>query len=640
VREEPLSETQFGPAAELLALVTASLDGGGEERPGQRAMAEAVELALVEHRHLVVQAGTGTGKSLAYLVPAARAGRPVIVATATKALQEQLASRDLPQVAAALGDLSFAVLKGRSNYACRQKIAELDDRGFQASFDDSGAASDQRLVGQVRRLLAWAQTAASGDRAELGDEVSDRAWSMVSTAPRECPGAFSCPEGARCFTELARQRAAESDVVVVNLHLLGADLASAGAVLPEHDLVIIDEAHELEAVMTQALGVDLSPGRLRTLASSSRSLLAASGADASATLSDAAEALAALLGQREGASRVELGSDEALSLALTRLDSALRAVLSALRSEEVAAQPAAPRALSLATRLVEELASIRAAGDGDVLWIGGSSTAPMLVLSPIDVGPALRSRLFDQATVVLTSATIPPRLVERLGIADAAVDEIDVGSPFDFRTQSLLYVATDIGDRRDPEAEDRIADELVELIEAAGGRTLALFTSRRALSAVSSLVAGRSELPILVQGSAANRALVDRFRDEEHACLFATMGMWQGLDVPGRSLSLVTIDRLPFGRPDDPVLEARRAAAGSRAFAVVDLPRAATLLAQGAGRLIRSISDEGVVAVFDSRLATAGYRSALLDALPPMRRTLDRDEVLAFLAGIAADDAQ
>ena len=220
---------------------------------------------------------------------------------------------------------------------------------------------------------------------------------------------------------------------------------------------------------------------------------------------------------------------------------------------------------------------------------------------------------------------------QRLGIDPAEFTQLDVGSPFDFAQQSMLYVAEGIGDRRADDAEERIADELKALIDAAGGRTLALFTSRRAMEHVADLVADRVDYPVLVQGAATNRALIDRFRDEEDACLFATMGMWQGLDVPGRSLSVVAIDRLPFGRPDDPLLEARRSLAGSKAFSLVDLPRAATLLAQGVGRLIRSTSDRGVVAVLDDRLATANYRSVLLNALPPMKRTRSREEVIAFL---------
>jgi ATP-dependent DNA helicase DinG len=637
-RPEPL-ETTESPTLRALRRVTESLPGGGEQRPGQQAMADAVDEAFAESRHLIVQAGTGTGKSLAYLVPAALLGRPVVIATATKALQEQLAERDLPLVAESLGGVSVAVLKGRSNYLCRQRTAELAERGFQAALEDSDeeaatGPSQERLVAAIERIMAWEGSSSTGDRSELGEEVSERAWSMVSTGPRECPGAFQCPQGNRCFAEQARANAAQADLVVVNLHLLGAHLASGGMLLPEHDAVIIDEVHELEGVMTQSLGVDLSPGRVRSLGSLARSVLKGGELERAFELVQLADSLGSELSAFDDAARVDLAEQLSLAVILRQLDEGIRQVLNALRALQENADARVARALSAATRLLEEISKLRSPGEDDVLWVSGLRSARSLVLSPIDVGPRLASGLFERATVVMTSATVPPRLAARLGLDSSSVDELDVGSPFDFATQSLLYVAEGLGDRRSSDAEERIADELSLLIDAAGGRTLALFTSRRAMGHVADLVADRIEHPILVQGAATNRALIERFRDEEDACLFATMGLWQGLDVPGRSLSLVAIDRLPFGRPDDPLLEARRSRAGSQAFSLIDLPRAATLLAQGVGRLIRSSNDRGVVAVLDDRLATASYRSTLLAALPPMKRTRSRDEVLAFLRSI------
>ena len=624
--------------------VTSSLPGGGERRPGQLVMADAVDVAFAESRHLIVQAGTGTGKSLAYLVPAAMLGRPVVIATATKALQEQLAERDLPLVAKTLGDVTVAVLKGRANYVCRQRTAELAERGFQSALDeaddqDGAGPKQERMVASVERILAWEKTSATGDRSELSEDVSERAWSMVSVGPRECPGAFTCPQGGRCFAEQARANAAQADLIVVNLHLLGAHLASGGLLLPEHDAVVIDEVHELEGIMTQSLGVELTAGRVRSLGTMARQVVKTSGATTALELQQLADTLTLELQAFEDAARVDLTSHVSLAVALRQIEEATRRVWSSLREVTESGDARVARATSAATRLIDELSTLRSPGEDDVLWISGARNARSLVLSPIDVGPALVSGLFEQATVVLTSATVPPRLIERLGLDSGSVDQIDVGSPFDFANQSMLYVAEGIGDRRAEDAEERIADELGLLIDAAGGRTLALFTSRRAMNHVADLVADRVHHPILVQGAATNRALIDRFRDEEDACLFATMGMWQGLDVPGRSLSLVAIDRLPFGRPDDPLLEARRSRAGSQAFSMVDLPRAATLLAQGVGRLIRSASDRGVVAVLDDRLATASYRSVLLGALPPMKRTRSRQEVTEFLEAITAHDA-
>lgn len=631
------SEQVAQPAADALAAVTGSLPGGGEQRPGQVEMAEAVEEALVERRHLVVQAGTGTGKSLAYLVPAAQHGSPVIVATATKALQEQLARRDVPLVEAALGSVSTAVLKGRSNYLCLQKVDEITGGRLQPTLEDQGPTTGRSggLISQVRSLVDWSTETKTGDLAELGEEISPQAWSSVSTGPSDCPGASKCPRGHECFTERARAQARGADIIVTNLHLLGADLASDGAVLPEHDVVIIDEAHALEEVMTQCLGIELSPNRIRTLASEARSLGYESLRQAAGDLGSTADGLVDVLEGVSETTAIDLASEGELAVVLQQVDTAARKLLGGLQGVgDDEAEAAVGRAISGTTRLVEDLARLSEPGDGEVLFSSGRGRSRSLSLSPLDVGPSLRESLFARSTVVLTSATIPPRFARRLGLDESDLRSLDVGSPFDFRSQSLLYVPTSIGDRRSEGAEGRIAEEIATLIEAAGGRTLALFTSYRAMDAAAARVADRVSHPLLVQGQASPDSLIARFRAADDACLFATMGMWQGLDVPGQSLSLVTIDRLPFGRPDDPLLEARREAAGRSAFEMIDLPRASTLLAQGVGRLIRSRSDRGVVAVMDERLATAGYRSTLLDALPPMKRTRTQSEVVEFLNAI------
>ena len=305
-------------------------------------------------------------------------------------------------------------------------------------------------------------------------------------------------------------------------------------------------------------------------------------------------------------------------------------------SEDSGERSRRDRVLLAAGHLAADLARLALLGDGEVAWVEDGAWAPALRVSPIDVGPVLAEQLWGSVTAVLTSATVPIGLARRLGMPDDATDTIDVGSPFDYRAHSLLYVASSLPDRRKPEAEPAMHDELELLINAAGGRTLALFTSWRAMRGAVEALSERLSLPILSQSDLPKPALVEAFRQDEAACLFATLGFWQGVDVPGRTLSLVTIDRIPFPRPDDPVLEARRELAGPGAFSTVDLPRAGTLLAQGAGRLIRSSTDRGVVAVLDSRLATARYRGALLERVPPMKRTLDRGEVVAFLEGIAA----
>jgi ATP-dependent DNA helicase DinG len=655
-------------ATEALANITAQL-ANGERRPQQQEMCRAVGEALVTGTHLVVQAGTGTGKSLAYLVPAVLSGQKVVVATATKALQDQLAEKDLPLVAAGLGvPVSFAVLKGRSNYICRQRVAEVGQGGIQPDLGEGSTEPETErerdrerdldqtanepapagLVDQVRTLLAWSDTTASGDRAELSFEPSARAWGMVSVGPRECPGAFNCPSGNRCFAEAARDQAAAADVVVVNTHLYGAHLASGGSVLPDHEVVVFDETHELEEVMTAALGVEITPGRFRALTASARPLVRDTDADPLARLSSAGDELGLLLAERVGTRVLHDEADppvddRELADLLVRCGDLSGRVADALRRRDPTPSLLAPdggsserasrktRAVGAASHLVDDLHRLLGRGDGEVAWVDGSRRNPRLRLSPIDVGPPLATALWGEVTAVLTSATVPPRLVERVGLTGFETTQLNVGSPFDYRAHALLYVARHLPDRRAPEAEAALHKELALLIAAAGGRTLALFTSRRATEEAAAALAPDLPYTLLRQGELPKGRLLEEFAEDETSCLFATLGFWQGVDIPGRALSLVTLDRLPFPRPDDPLLQARRARAGGRAFSLVDLPRAATLLAQGSGRLIRTAEDRGVVAVLDSRLATASYRGVLLASLPPMRRTVERSEVEEFL---------
>jgi ATP-dependent DNA helicase DinG len=669
-------------AVEGLDKITAQM-AGGEHRPEQQEMCRAVAEAVATGTHLVVEAGTGTGKSLAYLVPAAQSGKKVVVATATKALQDQLRDKDLPLVESGLGlpvPLDYAVLKGRSNYICRQRVAEVGSGGIQAELGDQGSGradepdweapepgagtrpveqtskAPEGMVEEVRELVAWSQTSRTGDRADLSFEPSDRAWNMVSVGPRECPGAFNCPSGGSCFAEAARDRAAAADIVVVNTHLYGAHLASGGVVLPEHEVVVFDEAHQLEEVMTSSLGVELTPGRFRTLVTAARPLVEARDSDLLDSLAAAGDLLGTLLSDRVGDRVLQDGSrdadaDEDLSDLLARAADVSRRVIDALRrsgaqrsfvsgdADDPDKASRKTRTLQAAAHLAEDLHRMVGRSDSEVAWVDGTRRNARLRLSPIDVGPALSGMLWGALTAVLTSATIPPRVVERVGLDDFETEELNVGSPFDYRAHSLLYVARHLPDRRAEGAEDALFEELGLLIEAAGGRTLALFTSRRATEAAAETLAPELPYSLLLQGDQPKGRLLEEFAADETSCLFATMGFWQGVDIPGRALSLVVIDRLPFPRPDDPLLQARRDRAGARAFSLVDLPRAATLLAQGAGRLIRTAEDRGVVAVLDPRLATASYRGVLLDRLPPMRRSVDRSEVESFLRRTLDDDA-
>ncbi len=683
--------------AELLRRVVATLPAG-EVREGQVEMAEAVAKVLASGGHVAVAAGTGTGKSLAYLVPAVSSHKRVVVATATKALQDQLANKDLPLIARGLGQpVKWAVLKGRSNYLCRQRLYELERLGeqqqldapfaealdvpldveaFGADLSEAGRGARQsssaravaaRQIGEeVRRLAAWAGSTASGDRAELEFEPSIPAWSSVSVTADECPGARRCPSASECFAESARARAAAADIVVVNLHLLGADLRCGGEVLPEHDALVVDEAHELEDVLAASLGVDVSPGRLRALASSARGALTAAGRRAQRGDDTApARAVESVLGVAarfeellaEGEDRrlpPGLGGEigEQVTLMVDRLE---RLGVELRRASDASGGPGGVggqggagaalggdaaqrclRALLGVDRCREELAACISAGGDEVVWVTGG-IRPAMHSAPLDVSETMSAQVFSAMPVVLTSATLPRGLAVRMGAPSDSTAELDVGSPFAYKAHGLLYCAASLPDRRRPEAEPAIHDEIEALVLAAGGRTLALFTSRRAMTLAAEVLAGRLPWPVLVQGELPKAALLEALSSQSAACLFATMSFWQGVDVPGPALTLVIIDRIPFPRPDDPLMAARREAAGRAGFQQVDLPRAATLLAQGAGRLIRTATDRGVVAVLDPRLAKASYGPTLVKALPPMRRTRDRAEAEAFLRGIHAE---
>lgn len=612
-----------------LARATAGLPRS-EERPGQIQMAEEVGQAIGARQHLLVQAGTGTGKSLAYLVPAIVSGRRTVVATATKALQDQLANKDLPFLVDNLGrPFEYAVLKGRSNYVCRQRLRELSGEGQMALDGLAERASPTELAS----LAAWADTTTSGDRAELSTEPSSVAWAAVSVSAMECPGARRCPEGENCFAEAARRRAAEADVVVVNLHLLGLDVASDGAVLPDHELVVIDEAHQLEDIVSDTCGFELSAGRFHNLARSVRAVL-----EDPATVDDietSATLLSATLGPHvdrrlRGVLEPELA--DALTLIRSRLDrlaAALRGIPDDGPADTVTRKA---RATQLTGHLQADVASALAAQSDTVAWVEGPAANPRLRVSPIDVAEVLRAGLWDRATTVLTSATLPEAMATGIGLGPDNHRRIDVGSPFDYAANGLLYCAAHLPDPRQETFEPAMQDELAALIEAAGGRTLALFTSYRAMDAAVEALRPRLSTPVLSQRDMPKPALVETFTADESTSLFATLGFWQGIDVPGRTLSLVTIDRIPFPRPDEPLLQARRELARADAFRTIDLPRAAMLLAQGAGRLIRSADDRGVVAVFDPRLATARrYRWDLIGALPPFGRTRHRREAEDFL---------
>ncbi len=617
------TETALGAVIDQLA--------AGEVREGQRNMAVAVAGAIDSGNHLIAQAGTGTGKSLAYLVPAIQSGQTVVIATATKALQDQLANKDLPFLDEHVAEpFVWSILKGRSNYLCKQRMAEMQRDGDQLEFDDGSRAGGSAL--EIRKIVQWSAETKTGDRAELDFEPQARVWGAVSVGPMECPGAAKCPSGATCFSEDARRAAHAASVVVVNLHLYGLNLASNGSILPEHDVVVIDEAHQLEDVLSSAAGLDFGPGRFASLARNARSIIESSLAT---ELGDIGGQLGDILGQRVG-DRLRSFDEElqnVLNVAVNRVNEVVNA---ARKVDDDSDQgPVKQRVLIQGGHLAADLNLLMDLPDTHVVWVEGPGQYPSMRMAPIDVAGFLRENLWDgDRTAILTSATLDAELPERLGLFDTEYDRIDVGSPFDYQTQALLYCAVSLPSPKSADWLDAISDELVELVNAAGGRTLALFTSWRAMDHVSEQLDKRVDYRVLTQRELPKPALIREFMNDESSVLCATMGFWQGVDIPGRTLRLVSIDRLPFPRPDEPLLEARRERAGANAFRTIDLPRTATMLAQGAGRLIRTSADRGVVAVLDQRLGKAGYRWDLVNALPPMKRTRHRQEVVEFLASL------
>ena len=651
---KPVAEA--APVVEALHVV---VDGiGGEQREGQERMATIVARAIADRTHAVVQAGTGTGKSVGYLVPAAlHATSPgsgsVIVATATLALQRQLIDRDLPRIAESLDavldrPVTYAVLKGRNNYVCLQRLhGSGEDDDSDALFDAPASA----LGRQAKALREWAESTTTGDRDDYPDELDPRVWRAFSVGRRECVGEARCAYGEECFTALRRQQAMEADIVVTNHAMLAIDSIEGVPVLPEHDAVIVDEAHELVDRATAAVTAELSVSVAERAVSGSRRLVDPETHErmtvAVETLDDALRAQAA---QMSGPTRVEAWPRDVL-LALTMIRDAFHQGISEVNADREVTDPQALASRQRVVGSLQEVHDVAGAllglGSRDVAWLdpgeAGAGRAPVVRLAPLSVAGLLRDSLFASGSVVLTSATLSlggefASLLASAGLADDTL-AVDVGSPFDHGRQGILYVAKHLPAPGRDGVPMEALDELADLVEAAGGRTLALFSSWRGVERAADYLrvrwGSRPDLPVLVQQRGDSVAgLVERFASVPESTLLGTVSLWQGVDVPGESCSLVVIDRIPFPRPDDPLLAARQRAvdeAGGSGFASVSVPRAGLLLAQGAGRLIRSAEDRGVVAVLDSRLATAAYGRALRASLPPFWYTTDRVTVLGSL---------
>ncbi|HEY7432758.1 MAG TPA: ATP-dependent DNA helicase [Streptosporangiaceae bacterium] len=742
-RQRPRARRGQPPTVDGL-LAAAVADLGGSTRDGQVAMAEAVRRAIETGEHLAVQAGTGTGKSLAYLIPAvayaSATGACVVVATATIALQRQLIDRDLPRLAAAVKPLlgrepTFAILKGRRNYLCLHRLnsGAPEDPG-DTLFDPTSASA----VGQqVRRLNEWAADTETGDRDELVPGVEERAWRQVSVSARECLGAPRCPYGTDCFAERAREVAGQVDVVVTNHALLAIDSLEEFPVLPEHAVVVIDEAHDLVNRVTSAAAAELSEPIADAAYRRCSRVKPGEKAD---RLKDAADAFGRVI-PGVPAGRMDFLS-EPLAVSLAALRDAAAACAAEVNTDSKDAAEDADR-LSQARAALSLLDDVRATAERvltafqadiamrpDVVWMDvpfdESRRPPTLRVAPLDVGGLLAERLFGRRTVVLTSATLslggsfeplarqwglpPPRAAaatppgqgdpagpgEPAGAAkraattaaapppkDAAAREtpektgptgeagpagetangarpdaegradagrsaepghlawlgLDVGSPFDHPRSGILYVAKHLP----PPGRDGLPAaylaELAELIGAAGGRTLGLFSSMRAARQAAEELRGVISQPLLCQGEDSTAQLVREFAEDEATCLFGTLSLWQGVDVPGSSLQLVVIDRIPFPRPDDPLASARQravAARGGNGFMAVAASHAALLLAQGAERLLRRTDDRNMVAILDPRLVTARYGSFLRASLPRFWGTTDPAVARAALRRLSA----
>ena len=667
------AEAPQATSAPLSTLMDAAVAAiGGTSRTGQRKMAEAVDTAMSGQRHLLVQAGTGTGKSLAYLVPALRhalvSGRPVVISTATIALQTQIVRKDLPQLVEALAPHlprtpTFSLLKGRANYLCRHKM----DGGYPADVDAGalfGEASaepsrtgGERLGEQVRRLRAWAEETDTGDRDSLTDAVSDRAWRQVSVTGSQCLGG-SCPMVESCFAERSRQVAREVDLVVTNHALLAIDAFDAHGIIPEHDVVVFDEAHDLTARVTSAVTETLTPGMVRGTLRDLRGLGMAATA-----LDDAGEELREALALAPDG-RVLGDLPERLGDAVDQLRVHARTCHSDAKDagdDGTAGTAGARKAVRAGLQeIIDVCERLGAPAEDDVVSVSHSPATGRSVLqvAPLSVAGAMRGAILEDRTTVLTSATLAlggrfePAAGE-VGLARSdrmdpdqlppledrsAWAGLDVGSPFEYRRQGILYTARHLPPPGRDGPAPMMLEHLTELLEASRGGALCLFSSRRGAELAAEHVRARTGLAIGVQGEDSMGNLVRRFREDEDASLFGTLTLWQGVDVPGPACRLVTIDRIPFPRPDDPLMSARQeriSSRGGNGFMAVSAQHAALLLAQGAGRLIRSREDRGMVALLDPRLSTARYGSFLREAMPPLWPTAEPEVALGALRRLA-----
>jgi ATP-dependent DNA helicase DinG len=612
-----------------------------EFRQAQLEMAEEVESAMEHHRHLIIEAGTGTGKTLAYLAPILRSGQRVVISTGTKNLQEQLFFKDIPFLKRLVPEIRAILMKGRQNYLCRQKLYDLEKQP---------ALIGTREAQYYPVIRAWEERTKTGDRAELQDlPDSSELWPRIDARREACTGQ-KCPQFDRCFITWMHQRAAEANLIVVNHHLFFADLAlkrtEYGSLLPEYAAVVFDEAHEIEDVATRYFGLQVTNYRVEELARDTeitarlRDLQIPDIFAAIGELRGRAGLFFELFPASEGRSSFEhraefldknRGAYSSLLNSFVRLQTELMRVKD--RPEEIA------RLAARAEELRGNLELVMEGRDRNmVFWWERRGRGIFLEATPIDVSPMLRELLFDQVdSVILTSATLAVGgnfsfLKARLGIQNAK--EKIFPSHFNFGEQALFYIPTHLPDPREPEFASLAADEVTLLLKATRGRAFVLFTSYSQMRDLYEKIRPRLQYPMMIQGSAPAPALLKKFRSASHAVLFATSSFWQGVDVQGQQLSAVIIDRIPFAVPTDPIVAARVRQIndeGGSGFSQYQVPEAVIALKQGFGRLIRSETDHGLLAILDNRLVRKGYGKIFFDSLPSYRRAHRLDEVKEFM---------
>jgi ATP-dependent DNA helicase DinG len=617
---------------------------GYEFRPSQLAMAEIVEGAFQKQQHVVIEAGTGTGKTLAYLIPAIRSGRRVVVSTATKSLQEQLFQKDVPFLQKHFApNLKVALMKGRSNFLCRQKVHQMEGQPVLKGMDE---------VDWFSQIRDWEKLTETGDRSELTFLPDDaELWHRIDARSDLCTGQ-KCPEFEKCFITAMHQRAEEADLIVVNHHLFFADLAirqdDFGSILPEYSAVIFDEAHEIEDVASNYFGRQISSYRFEELSRDTENMLRVLRIEAAplrkhlTRLRERGRSFFENFPEREG--RYPFQSAERQSFLERNRETYddLSTAVKRLEAELSALQPKPEEVVTLARRAAEmrrELEFLLESNETSyVYWFERRGKGVFLAATPIDVSEILREKLFDQFdTVVLTSATLAvggkfDYLKQRLGVEPSKA--VVLPQEFDFREQALLYIPESLPDVRNPAFGERAAQEIIELLEISQGRAFCLFTSNAQMRDLHERVSGRVRFPLLLQGTRPRTILLDRFRTTPNAVLFATASFWQGVDVPGAQLSCVIVDKLPFAVPSDPIVAARVRALeedGRNAFAEYQVPEAVLALKQGFGRLIRSKTDRGILAILDNRIRRMQYGRIFLESLPDYTTTQDLAVVARFM---------